>query len=111
MPNLARVDDDIVNEEIISIAEMLQQHDVVAKKRLLLAYVLAKSFWQYYNSDCMSVRRTPGTVQFFYECPSEDDDEDTVLLEGSPYFTLPNVNSTPSLLSAEHIPTKVVVHQ
>jgi hypothetical protein len=111
MPDLAEIEDDVANEESISLAELLQQHDVVAKKRLLLAYVLSKSFWQYYNSDWMSVRWTPRTVQFFYERRDEDEDDGAGLLDGSPYIALPAADSTPSLLSAEHLPTEAVVHR
>ena len=111
MPDLAEIEDDIANEESISLAEVLQRHDMVAKKRLLLAYVLSKSFWQYYNSDWMSVRWTLGTVQFFHERLDEDEDDGAGLLDGSPYIALPPADSTPSLLSAEHLPNEAVVHR
>lgn len=111
LPDLAEVDDDIADAESISLSDMLQQHDVAVKK-LLLAYVLAKSVWQYYNSDWMSVRWTPRSVQFFHERRGDDDDDDSAgPLDGSPYVVLPNLDTAPSLLSAEHIPTEAVVHR
>jgi len=59
----------------------------------------------------MGVRWTLGTVQFFHERRDEDEDEDDGLLDGSPYIALPPADSTPSLLSAEHLPTEAVVHR
>lgn len=110
--DLAEVDDDIANEESVSLADVLQRHELVARKRLLLAYVLAQSFWQYYNSDWMSVRWTAGVVQFFLERRGEDDDDDDAwVLDGSPYIALPLADGAFSLLSAEHLPTESVVHR
>ena len=112
LPDLVEVDDDIVHEQSISLADLLQRHDLVAKKRLLLAYVLAKAFWQFYDSDWMNVRWTTGTVQFFHERRGDDDDDNASVLDGSPYLVaLPTAEKNSSLLSAEHLPTESVVHR
>ncbi|KAK1830614.1 hypothetical protein QBC39DRAFT_383096 [Podospora conica] len=111
MPDLIEVADDIAHEQSISLADILQRHELVAKKRLLLAYVLAKSFWQFYDSDWMSVRWTTETVQFFYERRGDDDDDEPGVLDESPYISLPTGTNTPSLLSAEYLPTECVVHR
>lgn len=117
------LDDDIAYEQGISLDRMLRDHHLVARKRLLLAYMLAKSFWQYYDSDWMNVRWTAMTVQFFRERrvhddddddDDEDDDAETGLLDQSPYLTLSvhgDQNQSSALLSAEHLPTESVVHR
>jgi len=107
------VDDDIAHERSISLAEVLSHHGLVAKKKLLLAYTLARSFWQFYNSDWMDVRWTTETVHFFRERSHDADDEYNnggCLLEGSPYFAL-SARKDDSLLSAEYLPTEYVVHR
>lgn len=111
MTDLAGVDDDIAHKQGITLADILQRTELVTKKRLLLTYMLAKSFWQFYNSDWMSVRWTTETVQFFYERRGEEDDDDPGVLDGSPYISLPTAANTPSLLLAEHLPTEFVVHR
>ncbi|KAK4168330.1 hypothetical protein QBC43DRAFT_310098 [Cladorrhinum sp. PSN259] len=117
------LDDDIAHEQSISLDRVLRDHDPVAKKRLLLAYMLAKSFWQYYDSDWMNVRWTTTAVQFFHEPRVDDDNDDdnddnddaeAGLLDESPYLTISlhsDQNQSSALLSAEHLPTESVVHR
>ena len=108
------VDDDIAQEQSISLADVLERHDLCAKKRLLLAYILARSFWQFYNSDWMGNQWTTETVQFFRERDGEDDDDEhhnnVCLLEESPYVAL-SFQKDDSLLSAEYLATEYVVHR
>lgn len=118
LPNLAVIDDDIADGQSQSLTCMLQKHDLVAKKRLLLAYMLAKSFWQYYASDWTGVQWTKA-VQFFHECRDEDDDDGsrdddgTRILDESPYLALPPLagQTNASLLMAEYLQTESVVHR
>jgi len=89
-----------------------KQHAVVAKKRILLAYVLAKASWQFYNSDWMNVGWTTDTVHFFYERRVDDDVEDPGVLDRCPYlFALPTINRQCPWTSAEYLPTEPVVHR
>lgn len=99
------LEDDIVQERSISLANVLKERGLVAKKKLILAYILARSFWQFYDSDLMSVQWTTETVQFFRERNVEER-----LLDASPYFALP-VQRDDSLLTAEYLATEYVVHR
>ena len=51
----------------ISLASILQQYYLTAKMRLALAYILAHSVWQYYDSGWMKTRWTSDTIQFMRE--------------------------------------------
>lgn len=109
----AGIDDDIAPKQTIPLAEVLQRHDLVDKRKLLLAYTLARSFWQFYNSDWMGSRWTTHSLQFFPERRDEDDDEhheNDRILYGSPYFAL-STQKEDSLLSAEFLETQAVVHR
>jgi hypothetical protein len=109
----AGIDDDIAPKQSIPLAEVLQRHDLVDKRKLLIAYTLAKSFWQFYSSDWMGSRWTTNSLQFFPERRDNDDDEhnksDHILYE-SPYFSL-STQKEESLLSAEFLETQSVVHR
>jgi hypothetical protein len=111
--DLAGIDDDIAPKQSIPLAEVLQRHDLVDKRKLLLAYTLAKSFWQFYTSDWMGSRWTTNSLQFFPERRDNDDDEHDEsdrILYGSPYFSL-STQKEDSLLSAEFLETQSVVHR
>jgi hypothetical protein len=111
--DLAGIDDDIAPKQSIPLAEVLQRHDLVDKRKLLLAYTLAKSFWQFYSSDWMGSRWTTNSLQFFPERRDDDDDEhdgSDSILYGSPYFAL-STQKEDSLLSAEYLETQYVVHR
>lgn len=76
----------IANERSISLADVLRNCSLVAKSKLLLAYILAKSLWQFYDSDLMGVRWTTETIQLFRE-RDDDDDEDEAGIHWAPYYT------------------------
>ncbi|KAK4444753.1 hypothetical protein QBC34DRAFT_334442 [Podospora aff. communis PSN243] len=109
--NPAPLDDDIAPEQSTSLAQVIQNHNLAAKQRLILAYILARSFWQFYDSDFMSVRWTATTIQFFRERQDDDDDEDSCLLHESPYFALSFSQADVPQLSSEYLPTESVVHR
>ena len=48
----------------ISLADILRLYHLTAKMRVALAYILALSVWQYYDSDWMKTRWTSETIQF-----------------------------------------------
>ncbi len=51
----------------ISLAEMLQNYRMTSKNKILLAYVLARSVWQFYNSDWMKAQWSPDCIHFMWE--------------------------------------------
>ncbi|RMJ09255.1 hypothetical protein CDV36_011131 [Fusarium kuroshium] len=109
--DLEGIDDDIAHERTVSLEDVLSRHNVVAKKKLLLAYILARSFWQFYNSDWMCAPWTTESVQFFRERKDEDNqDGDISVLEASPYFAFA-FQQDDSLVSAEHLASGCVVHR
>ncbi|RSL74845.1 hypothetical protein CEP51_011412 [Fusarium floridanum] len=110
--DLEGIDDDIAHERTVSLEDVLSRHNVVAKKKLLLAYILARSFWQFYNSDWMCAPWTTESVQFFRERKDEDNqDGDISVLEASPYFAFAFQQDDDSLVSAEHLASGCVVHR
>jgi len=113
MRDLKAVDDDIAHEQSVSLADVLERRFLAAKEKLLLAYILARSFWQFYDSEWMSSQWTTEAVQFFWRCPDESHakhDSSYCLLKRSPYFTL-TLQKSHSLLAAEYLPTEEVIHR
>ncbi|RSL41864.1 hypothetical protein CEP53_012505 [Fusarium sp. AF-6] len=109
--DLEGIDDDIAHERTVSLDDVLSHHNVAAKKKLLLAYILARSFWQFYNSDWMCAPWTTESVQFFQERKDEDNQDGNIsVLEASPYFAFA-FQQDDSLVSAEHLASGCVVHR
>lgn len=77
---------DIADERSISLADVLSNYSLVPRSKLLLAYILAKSVWQFYDSDFMSARWTTETIQLFREREDEDDDDEPGF-HWAPYHT------------------------
>lgn len=77
----------LANERSIKLADVLRNCSLVAKSKLLLAYILAKSLWQLYDSDLMGVRWTTETIQLFRERGDDDEDEDVAGIHWAPYYT------------------------
>nr|RBQ96670.1 hypothetical protein FVER53263_11628 [Fusarium verticillioides] len=76
----------LANEKGFTLAHVLRNCSLVAKSKLLLAYILAKSLWQFYDSDLMGVRWTTETIQLFRE-RGDDDDEGEAGIHWAPYYT------------------------
>lgn len=56
--------------------------------KLALAYILAHSVWQYYDSDWMKTRWTSETIQFMKECRSNNSGEQGKLFAWKPYLSV-----------------------
>ncbi|KAF4454857.1 hypothetical protein F53441_2727 [Fusarium austroafricanum] len=78
---------DIADERSISLAKVLHDYSLVPKGKLLLAYALAKSVWQFYDSEFMSVRWTTDNIQLFREKEEEDEENDGFSVHWVPYYT------------------------
>lgn len=70
------VDQYIIHQPSIPLAEALKLRQLSTKMRIVLAYILAHSFWQFYNSDWMKTRWTSDFIHFMLE-KSLDDEGDT----------------------------------
>lgn len=80
---------DIADERSIPLAEVLHYNFLGPQSKLLLAYILAKSVWQFYDSDFMRIRWTTESIQLFQERESEetdDDDKDERGVHWAPYY-------------------------
>lgn len=83
------IDIDIADERSIPLADVLQSNSLGPQSKLLLAYILAKSVWQFYDSDFMRIRWTTGSIQLFQEREGEeedDDDDDERGVHWAPYY-------------------------
>lgn len=70
------VDQYIVHQPSIPLAKVLELGQLSTKMKIVLAYILAKSFWQFYNSDWMKTGWTSEFIHFMLE-ESLDDYGDT----------------------------------
>ena len=66
MPNKP-VDEWLLPERSISLYQLLDGHRLSSKGKVVLAYILAKSVWQYYDSDWMSSHWTAELIHFMKE--------------------------------------------
>ncbi|KAF4448159.1 hypothetical protein F53441_8394 [Fusarium austroafricanum] len=109
--DLEGIDDDVAHEQTITLADMLKHQNLGPKTRLLIAYILVRSFWQFYNSDWMCAQWNTESVQFFRQRTDNDKEtKDESILEGSPYFAF-SFEENDSLLSAEYLASVCVVHR
>lgn len=69
----------LTREPGISLAQVLDLYDLTAPTRFALAYILAQSMWQYYDSDWTSTLWSKHSIQFM----SETDE----LIKCQPCFT------------------------
>lgn len=71
-----------------SLANILKLYHLTAKMKLALAYILAQSVWEYYDSDWMKTRWTSETIQFMKECRSNSTGEQGKLFAWKPYLSV-----------------------
>ncbi|KAL7797031.1 hypothetical protein V8C43DRAFT_277981 [Trichoderma afarasin] len=81
---------DIADGKSISLADVLGNGSLVPKLKLILAYILAKSVWQFYDSDFMNIRWTTRSIQLFREKEDEDDDNEPGV-DWAPYYDFSSV--------------------
>ncbi|KIW11595.1 hypothetical protein PV08_10896 [Exophiala spinifera] len=62
----------VTNSPSISLAELLQVQGMTAKNKVLLAYIIARSVWQFYNSDWMRTQWSTDRIHFVQERPVAD---------------------------------------
>ncbi|KAI0401131.1 hypothetical protein F4802DRAFT_619154 [Xylaria palmicola] len=103
------IDIDIDDQRSISLDDMLINELLVPKSKLLVAYILAKSIWQFYHSDFISVRWTTETIQFFRE-EGEEGDEGEPSVDWTPYyaFSFDRISERDSM---ERLPPGKLLHR
>lgn len=72
----------------ISLANILDHYHLTAKMKLALAYILAQSVWQYYDSDWMKTRWTSKTIQFMKDYGSDSVGQHGELFAWKPYLSV-----------------------
>ncbi|KAL7939067.1 hypothetical protein V8C35DRAFT_285615 [Trichoderma chlorosporum] len=80
-----KIEVDIADGKSISLADVLNNYSLAPKTKLILAYILAKSIWQFYDSDFMSVCWNTKSIQLFRE-REDDDDDDEPRIDWAPYY-------------------------
>lgn len=100
---------DIANGRSISLADVLTNYSLVPKAKLLLAYILAKSVWQFYDSGFMGVRWTTKSIQLFRE-REDDDDDDEPGVDWAPYYAF-SLEQMTEKDSVERLPPGQFLHR
>jgi hypothetical protein len=72
----------------ISLSAVLERYSLTPKMKVALAYILARSVWQFYDSDWMKTKWTSETIEFIRECKPSNDCEPECLYAWKPYFSI-----------------------
>lgn len=100
---------DIANGRSISLADVLSNYSLVPKTKLVLAYILAKSVWQFYDSDFMGICWTTRSIQLFRE-KEDDDDDDEPGVDWAPYYAF-SLEQMTERGSVERLPPGQFLHR
>ncbi|KAM0260794.1 hypothetical protein ACHAQJ_002560 [Trichoderma viride] len=82
----------------ISLARILKLYSLTPKMRVALAYILAYSVWQYYDSDWIKTRWTSESIQFMKEYESENIGKEGKLFAWKPHLSVRLGDEEPELL-------------
>lgn len=72
MEEIDEVDQYILHQPSIPLVKALQLHRLSTRMKIALSYILAQSFWQFYNSDWMKSRWTSEFIHFMLEKSLDD---------------------------------------
>ncbi|KAI9869217.1 MAG: hypothetical protein M1813_000005 [Trichoglossum hirsutum] len=102
----------VVEAPSISLSQVLELEKISPKGRILLAYILAKSVWRYYDSGFMRIKWTTESIHFMreYRLDLEKDMDQEKIDPSSPFFAFPPLDSDLNE-STEHYRTWSVLHQ
>ena len=81
-----------------SLASVLRNYDLTPKDKVILSYAIARSYWQYYDSELMRTKWTSDTIWFM---PEKDSRRHKGQLPLCAYLTFPfgvPSNTTPDIL-------------
>ncbi|KAL7789840.1 hypothetical protein V8C37DRAFT_385885 [Trichoderma ceciliae] len=97
----------------ISLGDILSTHRLSNRMKLSLAYIIASSFWQYYDSPWMNTRWSSDTIHFLPESRAGDHNidiiEQAVCYAHKPYFVI-NLSDTDGTF-AEYCDSFSVIHR
>lgn len=80
-----------------TLASVLRNYDLTPKDKVILSYAVARSYWQYYDSELMRTKWTSDTIWFM----PEKDSRDRGQLPLCAYLSFPSgvpSNTTPDIL-------------
>lgn len=69
-----------------SLEDILRSQTLTTRDKLVVAYILARSVWQYYNTDWLSALWTTGNIHFMMEERDDDRPEKLEFNPALPYF-------------------------
>ncbi|KAJ6256673.1 hypothetical protein Dda_8538 [Drechslerella dactyloides] len=97
--------------QTLTLAKILQKQGprITTREKFDLAYLLAKSVWQYYGSDWMKNPWTHDDIQFLQEKASPSDKKSGLLSAYSPYFHSDFEQAERSI--GEYCPDGVLIHR
>ena len=72
----------------LSLRRVLETGRLSNRMKLVLAYIVARSFWQYYDSPWMESQWTSDSIHFLRESPTDDDVGSSGLYASRPYFAV-----------------------
>ncbi|KAL7936124.1 subtilisin-like protein [Trichoderma chlorosporum] len=83
--NAEKSDQRLLKSQSVSLSTILKHQRLPSKSKILLAYILAKSVWQYYDSEFMKVPWTTDSVHFMLQ-GTKDDASSGEINSASPCF-------------------------
>jgi len=89
----------------VSLAKVLSSYRLTARMKLLLAYIIAYSVWQYYDSDWMKTRWTSESIQFMKECHGSGDQGK--LFTWKPYLSIDFNDKDPQCYEYNRLPEMI----
>lgn len=72
----------------ISLANVIQCYYLTPKVKAILGYILARSVWQFYDSDWLKTPWTSRTIQFMRHYNSPIGDEEPSVFPSKPYYSV-----------------------
>jgi hypothetical protein len=92
----------------ISLAEVLKSHRLTSKMKVALAYILARSMWQFYNSDWMNAGWTGENIHFMREPePISKNEGGSAIYASKPYFCVRFDEADPDFLEFCNLQGKI----
>lgn len=87
-----------VNRDPILLLTALTEHCLSVKSKITLAYVLAKSIWDYYESDWMKSKWDLQNIQFL---PEESGPDNYTFQPGAPFLSIKHIDGNEQTIT-EH---------
>ena len=97
----------LMSKPSVSLAQVLQQHRLSTKMKVALAYTLARSVWQYYDSEWMGSGWTCKTIHFMLE--GSTDSKHSCVHASKPCFTVQFQSGTQGLPQRYDLPQ--IIHK